>query len=242
MNLVFYFVVEILLFAFLTVLPIKIVFNWLLVSFGDLYTILDCAVMVIFTAHIYLYLNYKLGKLVRNPEIQRKLLFQNKVIKLKWASLITPELVYDLLCLFISIYEVIQIENTIVARVLEIFYLAKIYKIKIFHDRFQNFIIGTPFYPIYIICYGLFILIILVSYVGCIFYQIDLSLYRDNYEYPSLLWVNQSSWNGIIDSSFGVQLLYAIYWSVGTASSCSYGDISGSAPPDTLYNIICLYF
>ncbi len=111
-----------------------------------------------------------------------------------------------------------------------------------FHDRFQNYIIGTSFYVIYNVFYGMFILIILVSYVGCIFYQIDYALYQSNYEYPNLLWVNQSAWNDIINSGFGVQLLYAIYWSVGTASSCAYGDISASAPPDVVYNILCLYF
>ncbi len=63
--------------------------------------------LVIFASHIYLYLNYKLGKLVRNPEIQKKLLFQNKVVKMKWLNLVTIELVYDVLCLCIAIYEVV---------------------------------------------------------------------------------------------------------------------------------------
>jgi hypothetical protein len=120
--------------------------------------------------------------------------------------------------------------------------LPKIYKIKLFHDRFQNYIIGTSFYVVYNVFYGLFILIILVSYVGCIFYQIDLSLYHSNYEYQNLLWINYSAWNDIINSDFGVQLVYAIYWSVGTASASAYGDISASAPPDVVFNIICLYF
>ena len=157
-------------------------------------------------------------------------------------NLLTAELLYDLLCLAVSIYELVQEENSQLGRLLEIFYLAKIYKIKILHDRFQNYIIGTPFYVIFIVLYGLFILIILVTYVGCIFYQIDLILYRDNYAYPSLLWINQSAWDDIINSNFGVQLVYAIYWSVGTASSCAYGDISAAAPPDVLYNVLCLYF
>ena len=121
-------------------------------------------------------------------------------------------------------------------------YLAKIYKIKVFHDRFQNYIIGTSFYVVYNVFYGLFILIILVSYVGCIFYQIDHILYNDNYKFGSLLWVNDSAWNNIINDSFGVQLLYAIYWSIGTASASAYGDIAASAPPDVVYNILCLYF
>ena len=111
-----------------------------------------------------------------------------------------------------------------------------------FHDRFQNYIIGTSFYVVYNVFYGLFILLILVSYVGCIFYQIDHVLYNDDYQYPTLLWVNQSAWNDIIQDDFGVQLLYAIYWSIGTASASAYGDIAASAPPDVVYNILCLYF
>ena len=111
-----------------------------------------------------------------------------------------------------------------------------------FHDRFQNYIIGTSFYVFYNVFYGLFILLILVSYVGCIFYQIDHVLYNDDYQYPTLLWVNQSAWNDIIHDDFGVQLLYAIYWSIGTASASAYGDIAASAPPDVVYNILCLYF
>jgi hypothetical protein len=66
-NLVFYFLVEILLFVFLTVLPVKLTFHWLLVDIEGVNKGIETAVVVIFTAHIYLYLNYKLGRLVRNP-------------------------------------------------------------------------------------------------------------------------------------------------------------------------------
>jgi len=75
-----------------------------------------------------------------------------------------------------------------------------------FHDRFLTYIIGTSFYIIYNVFYGLFILIIIVSYVGCIFYQIDHGLVNNNYEYPDLLWVVTSAWNDIIGQSFGIQL------------------------------------
>ena len=70
----------------------------------NLNIIFNSVVLFMFTAHIYLYLNYKLGKLVRNPEIQKKLLFQNKVVKMKWLNLVTAELVYDIFCFCIALY------------------------------------------------------------------------------------------------------------------------------------------
>jgi hypothetical protein len=33
-----------------------------------------------------------------------------------------------------------------------------------------------------------------------------------------------------------------MYWSLGTASSAAYGNVSAAAPEDIIYNIICLYF
>lgn len=117
-NLALYFIVEIVLFIFLTLLPIKITYGWLLKSVDRFHTIVDSSAVVIFSVHVYLYLNYKLGKLVRNPEIQKKLLFQNKVVKMKWFNLITLELIYDLLCLIISIFVLILDSTSLVARLL----------------------------------------------------------------------------------------------------------------------------
>jgi hypothetical protein len=143
----------------------------------------------------------------------------------------------------LAIYEVLITNRSVVSLLLELIYLLKIYKIKKFNDRIQSYIIGTGFYLLYNVIYGLFILIILVSYVGCIFYLIDYLWYLSSYEYPELLWIYQSqSWNRIIDEGFGVQLLYSMYWSLGTASGAAYGNISASAPPDVIYNIFCLYF
>lgn len=133
--------------------------------------------------HVYLYLNYKAGKLVRNPEIQKKWLLQNRVIKLRWLNLLTAELLYDLLCLGISIYELTSSDRTLVPILLELLYLFKIYKIKKFNDRIQSYIIGTGFYLLYNVLYGLFILVILVSYVGCVFYLIDYIYYQNDYEF-----------------------------------------------------------
>jgi hypothetical protein len=103
-NLVFYFIIEIMLFVYLTLLPIKLTYHWLLIDINGVNSTIETIVIVIFTSHIYLYLNYKLGKLVRNPEIQKKLLFQNKIVRIKWLNLITVELIYDLLCLGIAIF------------------------------------------------------------------------------------------------------------------------------------------
>ena len=103
-NLILYFIVEVILFVFLTLLPIKIVFNWKLVEIQGVNETIETIVVVIFTAHIYLYLNYETGKLVRNPEIQKKLLFQNKIVRIKWLSLISAELVYDVICLGVAVF------------------------------------------------------------------------------------------------------------------------------------------
>lgn len=121
-------------------------------------------------------------------------------------------------------------------------YLFKVYKIILFHNSFLAYIIGTPFYLLYNIFYGLFILIIIVSYVGCAFFALDRALNNSNYPQPQLLWVNNSAWPDIINDGFNIQLLYTMYWSLGTASSAAYGNISAGAPEDIIYNIICLYF
>lgn len=162
---------------------------------------------------------------------------------MRWLNIVTPEFIYDVVCLGIAIYELSTESRSLVNLLLELVYLLKIYKIKIFNDRIQSYIIGTSFYIIYNVFYGLFILIILVSYVGCGFYLIDYLYYQSDYEYTELLWIsNSQAWANLIDYSFGVQLLYTMYWSLGTASSAAYGDISGSAPPDVVYNVLCLYF
>jgi len=66
-NLIFYFIIEIMLFVFLTLLPIKITYHWLLIDIEGVNSTIETVVVIIFTSHIYLYLNYKLGKLIRNP-------------------------------------------------------------------------------------------------------------------------------------------------------------------------------
>jgi hypothetical protein len=56
------------------------------------------------------------------------------------------------------------------------------------------------------------------------------------------LWVQDSAWPTIIEDGFHIQLLYTMYWSLGTASSAAYGNVAAAAPEDIIYNIICLYF
>lgn len=135
---ILYFVIETALSVFLTLLPIKLAFFDVLQQVPWFQTTLEIMALVIFSMHIYLYLNYKAGKLVRNPEIQKKWLLQNKVIKLRWLNLITIELIYDVLCLGIAIYELIMPFRPGVALFLELVYLLKIYKIKKFNDRIQS--------------------------------------------------------------------------------------------------------
>jgi hypothetical protein len=100
-------------------------------------------ILFIFLLHIYLYLDHKVKKLVQNPEIKKKILFQSYVIKLKWLSIFNMEFMYDLLRLLIAIYELTSNDNNEAARWMELIYLLKIYKIKVFHDRFLSYIIGT---------------------------------------------------------------------------------------------------
>ena len=88
-TLVIYFLVEAALSILLTLLPIKLAFNDVLQSQPGFQTALDILAVVVFCLHVYLYLNYKAGKLVRNPEIQKKWLLQNRVIKLRWLNLLT---------------------------------------------------------------------------------------------------------------------------------------------------------
>ena len=90
----------------------------------------------------------------------------------------------------VAILEFCSSSESLFLRLVALVYLGKLYKMIIFNYRFHRFIIGTAFFKVYNIVYGLFVLIILVSYVGCIFYQIDYILYVTNYEYQSLLWVN----------------------------------------------------
>ena len=90
--------------------------------------------------------------------------------------------------------------------------------------------------------YGILILLVLASYVGCVFYIIDYQSYIQGYQYPDLLWIVNSAWSDIINSSFFLQLNYTMFWSLGTASGAAYGNVSASAPRDGLWNILCLYF
>jgi len=103
-TLVVYFLVETALSVLLTLLPIKLAFNDVLLRQPTFQSVLDVLAVVVFTLHVYLYLNYKVGKLVRNPEIQKKWLLQNRVIQLRWLNLLTAELVYDVVCLAVAIY------------------------------------------------------------------------------------------------------------------------------------------
>ena len=112
---IFYFIIETALTVFLTLLPVKLAFYDVLQQVPYFQNTLDVVALVVFIMHIYLYLNYKVGKLVRNPEIQKKWLLQNKVIKLRWLNLVTIELIYDLICLGIAIYEVIITYRPVVA-------------------------------------------------------------------------------------------------------------------------------
>ena len=144
---------------------------------------------MVFLLHIFFYLDYQAKLIMDNPEVNRKLLLRNRVTKFPWESLFGLELTNDLFCLALSIYELILPLQTVTSRVLELCYLVKLYKLIIFNKRIVGLIIGTKMYVFYNMLYGMLILIVLVSYVGCVFYIMDYQLYVQNYAYPDLLWV-----------------------------------------------------
>ena len=59
-----YFLTEILLFIILTLLPIKVVFNWLLLQMKGIQKVFNLIILIVFTLHIYLYFNHKIRKII----------------------------------------------------------------------------------------------------------------------------------------------------------------------------------
>lgn len=88
----------------LTILPIKVTFNFELSQAQDVQNALDVSILIVFTLHVYLYLDHRVKKLVMNPEISKRVLFKRYVVKLKWLSILNTELIYDLVCLGIAIF------------------------------------------------------------------------------------------------------------------------------------------
>lgn len=105
-------------------------------------------------------------------------------------------------------------------------------------------VIGTKFYWVYKILRTLLIMFMAISYVASLFYGIAYYLYIIDVNYAStLLWIEQTpALNDIVSQPFIVQLEYAIYWALGTASTAAYGDISAAQPVLVLINILALAF
>lgn len=104
-------------------------------------------------------------------------------------------------------------------------------------------VIGTPIYQFYKVFRTLLILLMVISYVGSLFYGIAYYLYTLNIEYYFLLWVYDSgAVSDLVSYPFINQLEYAMYWALGTASTAAYGDISASEPILVLINILALAF
>lgn len=82
-----------------------------------------------------------------------------------------------------------------------------------------------------------------ISYIGSLFYGVDYYLYITGAQYPYLLWiVDTQAWEGIVFEPLFIQVEYALYWALGTASTAAYGDISASQPDVILVNILALAF
>lgn len=104
-------------------------------------------------------------------------------------------------------------------------------------------IVGTSFYPFYKLIRTLLILFMVISYIGSIFYGIAYYLYISDSPHQNLIWiVSTPAIENCVDQPFIIQLQYAIYWAIGTASTAAYGDISAADPLDVLWNILALAF
>ena len=58
-----------------------------------------------------------------------------------------------------------------------------------------------------------------------------------------MLWiVDTGAISDCVQQPFQIQLEYAMYWALGTASTAAYGDISASQPTLILINILALAF
>ena len=107
----------------------------------------------------------------------------------------------------------------------------------------MSVVVGSSFYIPYKIFRTLLIVFMAIAYVGSLFYGIAYYLFTQNIPNQNLLWiVNTSALNDIVSYPFIIQLEYAMYWALGTASTAAYGDVSAAEPTIVLINIIALAF
>lgn len=149
---------------------------------------------------------------------------------LKWyQKLITAQLIYDIICVLLAVGLVIVPNTSIVERRIQILFLGKIYKVVKLDIKSMNIVIGTSFYFVYKIIRTLLILAMVISYVGSMFYGIAYILYKQEIADQFLLWIVYTpAISQCVAKPFNIQLEYAMYWALGTASTAAYGDISAA--------------
>lgn len=126
---------------------------------------------------------------------------------------------------------------------MELVFFFKIYKLVKFDIKCMYIVIGTWFYSFYKIFRTLLIMFMAISYVGSLFYGIAYYLYKIPIENTFLLWIVETgAITDCVDQPFIIQLEYAMYWALGTASTAAYGDISAAQPVLVFINILALAF
>lgn len=104
----------------------------------------DIVVFTIFLIHILLYFDYKIKDILEHPHKKNRITTKSKVYKEKWFRLLTLELLYDCLCFTLSIVILANQDNTYeTIRIVELFYLLKLYKLTVYHDKVLSLVVGT---------------------------------------------------------------------------------------------------
>lgn len=112
-------------------------------------------------------------------------------------------------------------------------FFIKVYKLILYDSKITFGMIGTVFYLPFRVFRSFMVILISVAVIGSIFYGVGylIFIYGSYYE-SDLLWINTITFLNvpIVKSSFRDQLLYTMYWSMSTASTAAYGDISAGDP------------
>lgn len=82
-----------------------------------------------------------------------------------------------------AIYALILVNKSIKEQIVELIFVGKVYKLIKFDLKCMYIVIGTPYYPFYKVLRTLLILLMVISYVGSLFYGIAYYLYTLNIQY-----------------------------------------------------------
>lgn len=193
-------------------------------------TYIDTIVLILFIIHILLYFDEKFHEIMKNP------------YAIIWKKIITVEFIYDLMTVILAIYAVAAVKKSLGERVVEVIFLFKIYKLVKFDQKAMYFVIGTDFYILYKVIRTLLIVFMAIAFVGSLFYGVAYIMYVQGINVDMLWIVNCGAISECVEQPFIIQLEYAMYWALGTASTAAYGDISATEPTVMIVNILALAF